>query len=125
MRKTWWARAYSEGVSMGSDLIADGSKAPSFIVWATRDAKSAGLQRIQIVKGWTKGRRTQRNRLRCFLFRWGQGRPGNQPLPGQWRKGRFERLLHHLRCWRSRTQVCLDRPRLRSLGPRVLLCAGP
>lgn len=47
------ARAYSEGVSMGSDLLADGDQAPGFIAWAIRDARSAGLQRLQIVKGWT------------------------------------------------------------------------
>jgi hypothetical protein len=46
-------RAYAEGTSMGSDLIAKGGEAPSFILWATRDAKSAGLQRLQIIKGWT------------------------------------------------------------------------
>ena len=47
------ARAYAEGVSMGSDLLAKDDAAPSFIVWATRDALSAPLQRLQIIKGWT------------------------------------------------------------------------
>lgn len=47
------ARAYSEGVSMGSDLLAKEGGVPSFLLWATRDAKSAGLQRLQVVKGWT------------------------------------------------------------------------
>lgn len=46
-------RAYAEGVSMGSDLMAKESKTPSFIVWATQDASSAPLQRLQVVKGWT------------------------------------------------------------------------
>lgn len=45
--------AYSEGVSMGSDLLSDGDRAPRFIVWATQDALSAPLQRLQIIKGWT------------------------------------------------------------------------
>ena len=49
------ARAYAEGVSMGSDLPARGEDAPSFIAWAARDARSAPLQRLQIVKGWTNG----------------------------------------------------------------------
>jgi hypothetical protein len=45
-------QAYAEGVSMGSDLPpADG--APKFIAWASRDAQSAALQRLQIIKGWT------------------------------------------------------------------------
>ena len=47
------ARAYTEGVSMGADLPAKDDAVPSFIVWATRDALSAPLQRLQIVKGWT------------------------------------------------------------------------
>jgi uncharacterized protein DUF3604 len=46
-------RAYAEGVSMGSNLLAKDGKTPSFLLWATRDVKSAGLQRLQIVKGWT------------------------------------------------------------------------
>lgn len=45
--------AYSDGVSMGSDLLPNGDRAPRFIVWATQDALSARLQRLQVVKGWT------------------------------------------------------------------------
>ena len=44
--------AYSRGVSMGGDLVAQPDKAPSFLVWAVRDAKTAPLQRLQIIKGW-------------------------------------------------------------------------
>ena len=44
--------AASRGVSMGGDLIAKAGDAPAFIVWAARDAQSAPLQRMQIVKGW-------------------------------------------------------------------------
>lgn len=47
------ARAYKDGVSMGSDLLAADSAIPSFLLWAVRDAKSTNLQRLQIVKGWT------------------------------------------------------------------------
>lgn len=46
-------RAYAEGVAMGSDLFAKDKTPPSFIAWAVRDANSAALQRLQIVKGWT------------------------------------------------------------------------
>jgi hypothetical protein len=44
---------YTKGVPMGSDLRAstDG-KAPSFLVYALRDAAGANLDRIQIIKGW-------------------------------------------------------------------------
>ena len=50
-------KAYARGVAMGSEILAtpqiEGeSEAPSFLVWATQDARSAPLQRLQIVKGW-------------------------------------------------------------------------
>jgi hypothetical protein len=47
-------RAYAQGVSMGGDLRLKGRDKPEFLVWAMRDAKSYGLQRVQIVKGWLK-----------------------------------------------------------------------
>ncbi len=45
---------YRSGVPMGGDLPAapGGADAPRFVVWATRDANSAHLQKLQIVKGW-------------------------------------------------------------------------
>ena len=46
------SRASARGVSMGGDLMAKAGDSPSFIVWAARDAQSAPLQRIQIIKGW-------------------------------------------------------------------------
>ncbi|NKC00767.1 MAG: DUF3604 domain-containing protein [Pseudomonadales bacterium] len=48
------ANAYSSGVSMGSELFAESEpgQKPSFLVWATQDARSAPLQRLQIIKGW-------------------------------------------------------------------------
>lgn len=45
--------AYREGVSMGSDLLAQKGGAPAFVAWANQDPGSAPLQRLQIVKGWT------------------------------------------------------------------------
>ncbi len=48
------ARAYEGGVPMGGDLLADGGKSPRFLIWAARDADSAPLQRLQIVKGWVE-----------------------------------------------------------------------
>ena len=49
------ARAYQGGVAMGGELAADGDRPPSFLVLANRDAHSAPLQRVQIVKGWVAG----------------------------------------------------------------------
>jgi hypothetical protein len=45
------AKAYAEGVTMGSDLLARQGSIPQFLVWALRDARGAALQRIQVVKG--------------------------------------------------------------------------
>jgi len=45
--------AYAQGVPMGGDLAAAApGQAPHLLVQAMRDANSAPLQKIQIVKGW-------------------------------------------------------------------------
>ena len=46
------ARAFAEGVTMGSDLSSREGGIPAFLVWAERDPLSAALQRVQIIKGW-------------------------------------------------------------------------
>jgi hypothetical protein len=48
------AKAYDGGIPMGSNLVADGDRAPGFLIWATRDPNSAPLQRLQIIKGWVE-----------------------------------------------------------------------
>lgn len=45
-------QAYQSGVPMGADLLAQDTAAPEFFVWATQDALSAPLQRLQVIKGW-------------------------------------------------------------------------
>lgn len=50
-REDWVAEAYAGGVTMGGDLQARGDDAPKFALWAARDATSAPLQRLQIIKG--------------------------------------------------------------------------
>jgi Protein of unknown function (DUF3604) len=54
-RKDWVKAAYASGVPMGSDLPPgpDGPP-PNFVVWALKDPTSGNLDRIQIVKGWSK-----------------------------------------------------------------------
>jgi hypothetical protein len=54
--REWVTKAYDEGVPMGGDMPAmpAGATAPSFAVWATKDPTSGNLDRIQVVKGWTK-----------------------------------------------------------------------
>ncbi|HEX5005911.1 MAG TPA: DUF3604 domain-containing protein, partial [Hyphomonadaceae bacterium] len=44
--------AYANGVAMGADLVGRADGKPDFLVMAMRDANSAPLQRLQIVKGW-------------------------------------------------------------------------
>ncbi len=47
---------YEKGVPMGGNLRArpGNAKAPTFMVWAMKDPDSGNLDRIQIVKGWSK-----------------------------------------------------------------------
>jgi hypothetical protein len=52
--KDWVKTSYAAGVPMGADLPPMKGKAPTFIVWAVKDPTSGNLDRIQIVKGWTK-----------------------------------------------------------------------
>ena len=50
---------YHKGVPMGADLPENTTgKAPTFMVFALRDAIGANLDRIQMVKGWFDGEQT-------------------------------------------------------------------
>jgi Protein of unknown function (DUF3604) len=53
-QKDWARTGYAKGVPMGGDLPAPTGKAPTFVVWAVKDPDDGNLDRIQIVKGWTK-----------------------------------------------------------------------
>ena len=59
-RDDWVKAAYDGGVPMGADLPAPPSVTPSgevgprFVVWAVKDPSASNLDRIQIVKGWSK-----------------------------------------------------------------------
>jgi Protein of unknown function (DUF3604) len=56
--KDWVHQSYANGVPMGADLptMPQGGKgtAPTFVVWAVKDPTSGNLDRIQVIKGWTK-----------------------------------------------------------------------
>jgi len=52
--KDWVKAGYAKGVPMGGDLPPAKAKAPTFVVWAVKDPTSGNLDRIQIVKGWSK-----------------------------------------------------------------------
>jgi len=54
-KEDWVKDAYENGVAMGSDLGVGPRKlnsTPSFLIWATKDAEGANLDRIQVVKGY-------------------------------------------------------------------------
>ncbi len=53
-QKDWVKTGYANGVSMGGDLPKKAGKEPTFIVWALKDPDDGNLDRIQIIKGWTK-----------------------------------------------------------------------
>ena len=44
--------AYANGVPMGGDLSMNGRGAPTFLAQAMKDPNEAGLQRLQIIRGW-------------------------------------------------------------------------
>ncbi len=53
----WVKQSYAGGVPMGADLPSMPSgtgTAPTFVVWALKDPTSANLDRVQIIKGWSR-----------------------------------------------------------------------
>ena len=74
-------RGYAKGVAMGGDLagpppnsgaltrlFGESAGAPSFLIHAAKDPKSANLDRIQIVKGWLA--RDGKSRERVYDVAW-------------------------------------------------------
>ena len=53
------ASAYANGVSMGTELLAERRGEPRFLAWASRDPMRAELQRLQIIKGWLEAGQTR------------------------------------------------------------------
>ncbi|WP_422040065.1 DUF3604 domain-containing protein [Roseibium sp.] len=69
---------YRKGVPMGGDLMPkpDAAEAPSFMVYALRDAVGANLDRIQIVKGWLDADGNTQEKV--YDVAWSDGRqPGS------------------------------------------------
>jgi hypothetical protein len=53
-QQDWVKAGYANGVPMGGDLPAPKAKAPIFVVWGVKDPTSGNLDRIQVIKGWSK-----------------------------------------------------------------------
>ena len=78
-------RGYEKGVPMGGDLRGkNGGGAPTFMVYALRDAIGANLDRIQIVKGWLDAKGKTHEKV--YNVAWSAGREpdsnGNLPPVG-------------------------------------------
>jgi Protein of unknown function (DUF3604) len=56
-------QGYAQGVPMGGTLKASDKGAPSFTVWAMKEADGANLDRIQIVKGWLDAKGEPQDRV--------------------------------------------------------------
>jgi hypothetical protein len=66
-------RGYEKGVPMGGDLRPrNGRNAPTFMVYALKDAIGANLDRVQIVKGWLDADGATRERV--YDVAWSPGR---------------------------------------------------
>ncbi len=50
----WVEAGYRQGVPMGADLPRQAGKRPEFVVWAVKDPDGANLDRVQIVKVWSR-----------------------------------------------------------------------
>ena len=121
----WVKQSYAGGVPMGADLppMPAGGKgtAPRFVVWAVKDPTTANLDRIQVVKGWTKNGQSFE---KVFDVAWSgdrkpdkwTGQGAGDPEHG----GPRESHLHQLRRLDG-TQDGVDRSRVRSQPARVLL----
>ena len=53
------AKAYANGMPMGSELTPKDDIAPSFYVWASQDPDTQPLQLLQIIKGWIEEGQTK------------------------------------------------------------------
>ncbi|MBK6674241.1 MAG: DUF3604 domain-containing protein [Proteobacteria bacterium] len=75
------ARGYRKGVPMGGDLAPSTGAAPRFVIRATKDPLAAGLDRIQVVKGWVDDRDQTHEKI--YTVAWSGGRKlqadGNLP----------------------------------------------
>ena len=73
---------YEKGVPMGGDLRKrEGNGAPTFMVYALRDAIGANLDRIQIVKGWLDDKGKTHEKVYNVAWSAGREADGNGEIP--------------------------------------------
>ena len=119
---------YAKGVPMGGDLpmSPDGAKAPTFLIGAMKDPLSGNLDRVQIIKGWLDGADKTHERVYDVMVSDGRKIDADGSLPhgsrqhGEHGQGDMDK---HDR--RAGNDFHVDRPRLQSEAPSVLLCSNP
>jgi len=73
---------YEKGVPMGGDLRPrEGDSAPTFMVYALRDAIGANLDRIQIVKGWLDAKNKTHEKVYNVAWSGGREADSNGEIP--------------------------------------------
>jgi len=73
---------YEKGVPMGGDLRQrEGDGAPTFMVYALRDAIGANLDRIQIVKGWLDAKGKTHEKVYNVAWSGGREADSNGEIP--------------------------------------------
>ena len=133
-QKEWVKTGYANGVPMGGDLPPPKGKAPAFIVWAVKDPDGANLDRIQIIKGWTKNGQIFE---KIYDVAWSGNRMLTRRRPIQnvlsaatsdaasgRRHGRHQERHVHEHDRRCGIEDRVDGPGFRSEPARLLLCAG-
>ncbi len=72
------SQSYARGVPMGGQLDVD--SAPTFLAWASRDAGSAPLERLQMIKTWMEGDTPRESVIDIACA---EGEPSNERCPAQ------------------------------------------
>ncbi|MEE1878077.1 DUF3604 domain-containing protein [Altererythrobacter litoralis] len=62
-RRDFASLAYSGGVPMGGELTTGGKDAPMFLAQALKDPDSAGLERLQLIRGWVDAKGNLREQV--------------------------------------------------------------
>jgi len=73
-------QGYAQGVPMGGTLKGEG-KAPTFTVWAMKEADGANIDRIQIIKGWVDTRGEPRDEVVDVVWSGGRKRDARGKVP--------------------------------------------